>query len=188
MKTPLPCFEEILQKTYRGVEKTFCEYPSCKKEAHHRAPKFSSRSDDQKQWHWFCLEHAKKYNESWDFFKDYSEEEKEIYAKSHAYDFRPTSKFSTKTQRTSRRSGFKDPFNFFENLENQESKKLDDSLQKALSLFGLCYPFSKKELQKAYKHLVKLYHPDRHHGKKEFEEKLKEINLVYGVLKNLCVD
>ena len=34
-----------------------------------------------------------------------------------------------------------------------------------------------------FKELVKKYHPDKNHGNKQFEEKLKKITLAYSQLK-----
>lgn len=43
---------------------------------------------------------------------------------------------------------------------------------------------SEEELKKAYRRLAKQYHPDLHPNDKEAEEKFKEINEAYDVLKD----
>jgi curved DNA-binding protein len=49
-------------------------------------------------------------------------------------------------------------------------------------ILGVDKSATNDEIKKAYRNLAKKYHPDRHQGNKEFEEKLKEINQAYGVL------
>ncbi len=43
---------------------------------------------------------------------------------------------------------------------------------------------SADEIKQAYHHLAKKYHPDTNHGNKKAEEKLKNINAAYAILKN----
>ncbi|RLG14124.1 MAG: molecular chaperone DnaJ [Candidatus Nanohalarchaeota archaeon] len=50
------------------------------------------------------------------------------------------------------------------------------------SILGVDKDASKSEIKKAYRNLVKKYHPDLTKGNKENEEKLKEINEAYSVL------
>ena len=40
-----------------------------------------------------------------------------------------------------------------------------------------------EEIQSKFKSLVKKYHPDKNHGNKKFEDKLKKITLAYSQLK-----
>ena len=40
-----------------------------------------------------------------------------------------------------------------------------------------------QKIHSKFKELVKKYHPDKNHGNKEFEEKLKKITLAYSQLK-----
>ena len=47
----------------------------------------------------------------------------------------------------------------------------------------LNYEVKWEEVQKTFKTLVKKYHPDKNHGNKEFEDKLKKITLAYSQLK-----
>ncbi|MCH8205247.1 MAG: DnaJ domain-containing protein, partial [Candidatus Hydrogenedentes bacterium] len=43
---------------------------------------------------------------------------------------------------------------------------------------------TEEEIRSAYRDLARKYHPDKTGGDKAAEEKLKEINAVYDVLKN----
>ncbi|MCK5176422.1 MAG: DnaJ domain-containing protein, partial [Candidatus Aenigmarchaeota archaeon] len=52
------------------------------------------------------------------------------------------------------------------------------------NILGIDKGAGKTEIKKAYRILVKKYHPDLTRGNKDNEEKLKEINEAYGVLSN----
>ena len=51
---------------------------------------------------------------------------------------------------------------------------------------GLQPPVSLARLKARYKELVKRHHPDANGGDKVAEEKLKLINVAYGLLKRWC--
>jgi curved DNA-binding protein CbpA len=51
------------------------------------------------------------------------------------------------------------------------------------ALFDLQPPLTLIGLKARYKALVKLHHPDVHGGDKDAEERLKEINQAYAILK-----
>ena len=46
-----------------------CDSPGCAAEGAYRAPKSRSTLNE---YHWFCLEHVRAYNASWDFYKGMS--------------------------------------------------------------------------------------------------------------------
>ena len=48
---------------------------------------------------------------------------------------------------------------------------------------GLKFDADWTSIQKKFKTLVKKFHPDKHSGKKQYEEKLKKITLAYSHLK-----
>lgn len=51
-------------------------------------------------------------------------------------------------------------------------------------ILGVTDSATKDEIRKAYLKLAKLYHPDKTGGDKEAEDRLKEVNAAYDVLKN----
>ena len=68
---------------------------------------------------------------------------------------------------------------------------LGPSKIKILTNYGALGPLNKglneevkwQKIHSKFKELVKKYHPDKNHGNKEFEEKLKKITLAYSQLK-----
>ena len=61
-----------------------------------------------------------------------------------------------------------------ENLTFQE--------QKCINILGISMPVNINNIKKAYKKLVKLFHPDVNKNNKEAEKKFKEINEAYKIL------
>ena len=56
-------------------------------------------------------------------------------------------------------------------------------VKRALSVLGLSFPLTIEELKKQYKKLAKKYHPDLNPEDEKAEERLKEINEAYQVIK-----
>ena len=53
----------------------------------------------------------------------------------------------------------------------------------ALKIMNLESDADWKTIQKKFKTLVKKFHPDKHSGSKQYEDKLKRITLAYSHLK-----
>ncbi len=63
-----------------------------------------------------------------------------------------------------------------------------EQIDKARKILNLGETATLKEIKEAYRGLVKRYHPDRYKGrkKKEFEERMKEINKAYKLIMEYC--
>lgn len=57
-------------------------------------------------------------------------------------------------------------------------------IQNPYSVLGVSETASEEEIAKAYRNLVKKYHPDLHPGDKNAEKKMSEINAAYDQIKN----
>ncbi len=57
-------------------------------------------------------------------------------------------------------------------------------IQDPYKVLGLSYGATDEEVTKAYRKLVKKYHPDLHPGDEEAAQKMKEINEAYDQIKN----
>ena len=99
--------------------KKICEFLNCKEEGIYPAPR--SRKDIT-NYKYYCIEHIRDFNKSWNFFEGLTEEqfENEI-RKSTTWD-RPSWKFGTSNYSKK----INDPFNFFNdiNLDFQDLSKL----------------------------------------------------------------
>lgn len=163
-----------------------CEHPSCDEEGLYRAPK--SR-DKLRSYVWFCLDHVRAYNASWDFYKDMTGPEilehriadmlwrRPTWGKKKKFDFSQVIKgvYEHPLLATIQGNLSERPMatGFFP-MPPRQSKAA-----KAIQTLHLAYPFTVQELKKMYGALVKKHHPDRNNGCKTHEEKLKAITIAY---------
>ncbi len=158
-----------------------CDQANCKRQAEYRAPK--SRKN-LREYYWFCLEHIRLYNSSWNYYKGMTGVEIESERHADAYWHRPTSPPGGNNRH---RLNIKDNYGIFDK-EKENNKRKSDFFKltapelSALSILDLSPPVSIQELKDKYKELVKLYHPDTNGGSKSAEEKLKSINRAYETL------
>jgi hypothetical protein len=159
-----------------------CDHPGCVGSGEFRAPRSRATLDE---FYWFCLNHVREYNASWNYYAGMSSAEIEQHVRHDTVWQRPTWPLSGRigTLRGAKWRGF-GLFDMDEEAPAKKAPKQPRSIQeKALALFDLVPPLTLAGLKMRYKELVKLHHPDVHGGDKEAEEKLKEINLAYSTLK-----
>jgi len=65
----------------------------------------------------------------------------------------------------------------------REEAQPPPELRAALDLLGLAWPLDQMELRARYKDLAKRHHPDATGGDRSAEEKFKDINRAYSLLK-----
>lgn len=161
-----------------------CDHPGCSHEGAYRAPQ---ARDKLNQYYWFCLEHVRAYNASWDYYKGMSVDEIEREVRDSTTWQRPTWPLGSKTSARKFSFGLHDPFGMFEE-EAEEIKKAKtrplSPEEEAMKVLGLDGPLTLKALKARYKQLVKQHHPDANGGDKEAEEKFKQINQAYTTLRN----
>ena len=168
-----------------------CDHPDCQKEGEYRAPKNRNLDD----YYWFCLQHVSEYNKSWNFYKGMSIDEIEAENKLDMTWHEKTWKFGVNLDKLHKQGNLDDPFQIYNDYmkgnnsffkKHNDTPKLSIKEKEALTLFGLSYPFSKEDLKKKYKVLVKKHHPDLNAGSKEAEEKFKIISASYAILIKKC--
>jgi len=157
-----------------------CDYPGCCNEGKYRAPKNKENLND---YYWFCLDHVKDYNKSWNYYEGMSEVELELDRRKNAYGHRPTWNYTSKSAQDDL---LKRVFNTFgvdgETSYSNESQKNSPQFQALLDL-GLTPPITFKEIKKKYRVLVKKYHPDVNSSDDGLHDKIKKINAAYQLLK-----
>ena len=90
-----------------------CEHPGCTEIGEHRAPRSRERLGD---YYWFCLEHVREYNKSWNYYAGMSDVEVEADLRRSTTWDRPTSRFGA-GDRAVRGQAFhrvRDTFNFLD--------------------------------------------------------------------------
>ena len=182
--------EEVLriknQKT--DVLSNGCDHYGCSGDGIYKAPKSRAQL---REYHFFCLEHVRQYNNSWNYYAGLNDEQVETSIRGSTTWERPSWPFGTRPETFEgfRKGNVWDAFGFFgknKNNNNNEISKKNFSSQEldALDLMRLKPPIDIDKLKSRYKYLVKLYHPDHNGGDKEAEERLKLINEAYTTLKH----
>ena len=163
-----------------------CEMPDCCALGEYRAPK--SRSNLSEYW-WFCLDHVRAYNASWDFYKGMTPGEIERQLRADTAWQRPSwplgrlGAASWDTELLQR-----DPLHILSagrvNRGREREPQTPAELREPLETFGLSWPTTLDEVKTRYKQLAKRHHPDANGGDRAAEERLKIINLAYAALRS----
>ncbi|HAU29774.1 MAG TPA: molecular chaperone DnaJ [Rhodospirillaceae bacterium] len=180
---PLPHLE-VLEK---NQEKPMpCAVPGCLKLAECRAPLSPERIYE---YQWFCREHARAFNEAWNYFSGKSPGEIEEHIRKDTIGDRPTRTYNLPPgmERIWRNKILRDF-----SLGGQEGEApvfgkqaaLPKEVRDALVVFGYTAFPGKEALRIRFRALVKEHHPDRHGGSPQSEENIKKINHAWQILKN----
>ena len=162
-----------------------CEWNNCKESGTFKAP---LEKDNSKNYRWLCTEHIKLFNKNWNYFDGMCQNEIEDFLKSDLTWHRPTQKFGASDNffNILWNNTLNDKFNIF-NEETKpyfsKNKKLCEKDKDAFIIMGLEFNTDLGAIQKKFKTLVKKFHPDKHSGDKQYEDKLKKITLAYSHLK-----
>ena len=166
-----------------------CEWPNCDAVGKHKAPR--SRKE-LNSFRWFCVDHIRIYNKSWNYYEGMSDKQVEEDLRNDTSWNRPSWPLKGNYKKV-----MDEINNFFtkeiNNLNPNEresnyfrNKLIDENLTKdefkALSTFNLELPLTLDKIKKTYKKLVKIFHPDVNGNDKKAEEKFKEINNSYKIL------
>jgi hypothetical protein len=169
-----------------GAPRHACEHPGCAEAGLFRAP----RDRTLRQFLWFCLPHVRAYNAAWDYYKGMAPAEIEAHLRDDTAWQRPTwplgrlggaGRFDPEILR--------DPLGVLgeqaptARRRAREAVEVPPELRAALDLLGLAWPLDQVDLRTRYKDLAKRYHPDATGGDRAAEERLKDINRAYSLLK-----
>jgi len=160
-----------------------CDHVGCEESGEFRAPKSPAHLND---YYWFCLPHIREYNKNWDFYRGMSIKEVEASRVSDVTWNRPSwpvGSWKTLLDKLHTLDSL-DPFLSIDSLSPALPKEVRQAC-KALNLPSLV---TLEELKKCYKELVKRHHPDLQGGDKKAEERLKEINVSYRILKQYLTE
>lgn len=173
-----------------------CDHPGCPETADYRAPRARHQLGE---YYWFCLDHVREYNRSWNFCAGMTADDIEREIRSDTCWRRPTwpmgSNGSRRDWRIYGAEDLRDGFGSFymgdgdgrqERGGGARQPPHDSPERKAFRILGLDPSVTLTELKARYKELVKTHHPDRNGGDKLAEERLKDINDAYATLRK-CV-
>lgn len=178
-----------------------CDKPGCEAGGSHKAPKSRTSLND---YYWFCLDHVREYNQSWDFFKGMTPGEIEAYQRATLTGLRPTWKMHDKAKGPSNpklqfyfRGAYVDPFLIFDdgpgvqpnsagaaNRNGTGERRLSKMQATSLDTLGLEPSATLQDVKARFKELVKRYHPDANGGDRGAEERLGQVIKAYGQLRS----
>lgn len=192
-----------MRRSYKFVEEDWiikpatrrCDRSDCLAAGEFRAPKNREHLDD---YYWFCVDHVREYNERWNFYAGMNDREVEAHHRSDSTWQRPTwplgqQKF-TKILESSLHyhplTGCFPGENLHQQVNDPDAKWFAQHTDeaKALIVLELEQPITFKIVRETYKEKVKKFHPDTNKGCKFAEERLKSINVAYGLLKKSLSD
>ncbi len=179
-----------------------CEWPDCDAKGAYRAPRSRDRLDE---FYWFCLDHVREYNRSWDYFSDLPDDEIERRLTDENVWERPTWKFGEQPKEPQgasphsggeawKRFGFKDPLEVLgENatinpgrVDGQpppRRRALPPTERRALDILSAKDTATKSELRQTFREHVKAVHPDMNGGDRSEEDRLREVLWAWEILK-----
>jgi hypothetical protein len=162
-----------------------CARPDCPKEGVHRVPKSRENLEDHL---WFCLEHARAHNESWDYFAGMDDSQIQQFRVEAITGHRPTWPLGKRGARV--RTGqyqVDDSFAVVDDVPKAPTPRPDRPLSRpqlvALEVLNLDASATLDQIKARYKELVKRFHPDANGGDRGAEERLRRVIQAYGVLR-----
>ena len=166
-----------------------CEHPGCEEAGKYRAPKSPDSLDD---FFWFCKDHVREYNLKWNFFETSTEQDIDDQINKDRVWERETKPFRKRSeeQRAWARLGIEDPHQVLgDNATRNPGKsitgtrRLPPTERKAIDILEAKDHWTKSEIRKAYKSLIKVLHPDMNGGDRSQEEQLAEVVWAWDQIK-----
>ncbi|MGR3364843.1 MAG: DnaJ domain-containing protein [Maritimibacter harenae] len=164
-----------------------CEHPGCEEQGQYRAPRSPDHLDE---YLWFCKEHVREYNLKWNFFNGATEEEMDDQANKDKVWERETKSFRSREQRAWSRLGVDDPHQVLGANATQNpgksvtgTRRLPPTERRAIEILDAKDHWTKAEVRKAYKALIKVLHPDMNGGDRSQEEQLQQVVWAWDQIK-----
>ncbi|MDP2086356.1 MAG: J domain-containing protein [Gemmobacter sp.] len=166
-----------------------CTYPGCQEPGQYRAPKSPDQLDE---FVWFCRDHVREYNLKWNFFQGQTEEEFQRFIDKDRVWGRETKPFGQRPDegRAWERMGVNDPLEILGEKGTRsapaavQSRRLPPTERKALEILDARDSWTRAEIRKQYKSLVKDLHPDLNGGNRADEDRLQEVVWAWDQLKD----
>ncbi len=184
-------------QTEPGTPPRPCDAAGCEAAGEYRAPRSRAALND---YLWFCLPHVRAYNASWDYYKGMAPPEIEAHLRQDTAWQRPTwplgrlganARFDPETLRDPLGTLRDTPLHAdairrrAEEAARRRAEPLlaPPELRAALEILGLEWPIDSAVLRARYKELAKRYHPDANGGDRTAEDRFKDVNRAYSLLR-----
>lgn len=181
-----------------------CDHAGCQESGTFRAPKSRNSLNE---YYWFCLDHVREYNRTWDYYAGMGPAEIEKSVRSSIVGDRPTWKLGQRSA-SGRQYKFdaRTRFDLFpeevqadiearmghakrqaEKEARARARRKLSAEEQALAVLDLTAPVDWDVIKARYKTLAKQLHPDSNGGDKAAEERLKVVNQAYSTLKRAAI-
>jgi curved DNA-binding protein CbpA len=184
-----------------------CQWRGCDLKGAHRAPKGRGRENE---FYFFCDEHVRQYNASYNYFDGMSDAEVQNFQRDSATGHRPTWTVGANSWAHGTRSsispgeaqratqansakvrGFQawrakksgDGDGDGDGEAASQRRRLKPLERKAMATLELPETATKEQVKTRFKELVKRYHPDLNGGDRSLEDRLRETIQAYNFLK-----
>ncbi|WP_435138113.1 DnaJ domain-containing protein [Pseudopelagicola sp. nBUS_19] len=164
-----------------------CEHEGCEEAGKYRAPRAPDVLDEFK---WFCKDHVREYNLKWNFFDGKTEAEMNAQNSKDKVWERETKSFVDPEARAWARLGIEDPHQVLGANATQNpgkgvsgNRRLPPTERRAVEILEAKDSWTKSEVRKAYKKLIKVLHPDMNGGDRSQEEQLQEVVWAWDQIK-----
>ena len=164
-----------------------CEHEGCQEAGQYRAPKAPDVLDEYR---WFCKDHVREYNAKWSFFEGKTEAELNAQNSKDKVWERETKRMDDPETRAWARLGIEDPHQVLGGNATQNpgrksvGRRLPPTEQRAIDILEAESTWSKADIRKAYKKLIKVLHPDMNGGDRSQEEQLQEVVWAWDQIKD----
>ncbi len=182
------------RRSFSGASETSvrqCEHDGCNEAGKFRAPKSPDVLDD---FFWFCKDHVREYNQKWNFFTNQTEAEMNAQMSKDKVWERETKSFRDPEARAWARLGIEDPHQVLgdnatrnpgrNTTSTGHTRRLPPTERTAIEILEAKDTWSKAEVRKAYKSLIKILHPDMNGGDRSQEEQLQQVVWAWDQIKD----
>jgi hypothetical protein len=167
-----------------------CDHAGCANAGVFRAPKGRGREG---QFYFFCLDHVRAYNQSYNYFSGMQDAEVAAYQRDALTGHRPTWPIGVKGARRPAAAAYSDPFDVFGlggfnpagSARAEEKPRIQPMALKAFDVLSLEPTAQPQDIKNRYKELVKRLHPDANGGDRSREGILQDVIKAYNTLRSL---
>ena len=165
-----------------------CQHDGCELPGKFRAPRAPDVLDD---FIWFCKDHVREYNLKWNFFNGTTEAELNAQQSKDKVWERETKPVKDPEAAAWARLGIEDPHQVLggnatrnPGKGNNAGRRLPPTEKRAMDILEAKDFWTKAEIRKSYKALIKVLHPDMNGGDRSQEEQLQEVVWAWDQIKD----
>ena len=165
-----------------------CDHPGCEEAGQYRAPKSPDHLDE---YLWFCRDHVREYNLKWNFFSgaDRGRISRSWSIRTASGGARPSPSVTRASSRHGSVWASMTRWSFWARrpprirAAPRWDRKLPPTERKALEILDAKDSWTRTEIRKQYKVLVKDLHPDMNGGNRADEDRLQEVVWAWDQIK-----